>query len=104
MARSSHLVAWLFFRYAGVSLWPAISSRRVEAGHCRPILREEGPEKERDMSEAGVKPKHGETARTEPGRQEGSAGWFASEMAVCCGPDMAKMMQRCPCASVMKGR
>jgi hypothetical protein len=56
------------------------------------------------MSEAGIKPEPGETARTEPDTQEGSAGRFTSEMAACCGPDMAKMMQSCPCASVMKGR
>ena len=28
----------------------------------------------------------------------------ASEMAACCGPDMVKMTQECPCASAMKGR
>ena len=56
------------------------------------------------MSEAGIKPERGETARSQPGRQKDPAGRFAAEMAACCGPDMAKMMQSCPCASVMKGR
>ena len=51
------------------------------------------------MSEAGIKPERGE-----PGRQEDPEGRFAAEMAACCGPDMAKMMQRCPCASAIKGR
>ena len=56
------------------------------------------------MPEAGIKTERGETASGERGRQEEPSGRFAAEMAACCGPDMAKMMQRCPCASVMKGR
>jgi len=56
------------------------------------------------MSEAGVKPECGETACGEPGRQKDPAGRVAAEMAACCGPDMAKMMQACPCASAVKGR
>ena len=56
------------------------------------------------MSEAGIKPERRETASGERGRQAEQAGRFATEMAACCGPDMAKMMQGCPCASIIKGR
>ena len=54
-------------------------------------------------SEASVKPECGENASGEPGRREDPAGRTAAEMASCCGPDMATMMQECPCASAMKG-
>jgi hypothetical protein len=54
-------------------------------------------------SEASVKAECGETAGGEPGRQEDPAGRTVAEMVGCCGPDMATMMQDCPCASAMKG-
>jgi len=56
------------------------------------------------MSESGIKPERGETARGEPGRQQDPAGRLGAEMAACCGPGMTKVMQGCPCASAMKGR
>ena len=54
-------------------------------------------------SEASIKPEFGETIRGEPGGQQDPAGRTAAEMTSCCGPDTAKMMQECPCASAMKG-
>ncbi len=39
------------------------------------------------MSEASTKPDGGENA---------------PETTACCGPEMAKMVQECPCASAMK--
>ncbi|HYW80863.1 MAG TPA: hypothetical protein VE890_14880 [Thermoguttaceae bacterium] len=56
------------------------------------------------MSTAGIQPGRGETARGEPSSQADLTGRIAAEMAACCGPDMAKMMHSCPCASAMKGR
>jgi len=56
------------------------------------------------MSAAGTQPEREETARGEPGRQADAAGRFAAEMTACCGPDMAKMMDGCRCASAMKHR
>ena len=40
----------------------------------------------------------------EPPRGEDPAGQVAAGMAACCGPDMAKMMRACPCATAVKGR
>ena len=52
---------------------------------------------------ASINPKSGETVRGEPGSQQDPTGRTAAEMASCCGPDMAEVMQVCPCASAMKG-
>ena len=54
------------------------------------------------MSETSVKPKCGETLCGELGKQQDPAGRTATEMAACCGPDMVKMTQGCPCSSAMK--
>ena len=55
------------------------------------------------MSEASNKSDRGDSVRGEPGRQQDPAGRIAADMAICCGPDTAKMMQECPCSSAMKG-
>jgi len=55
-------------------------------------------------SEASIQPERGESAGPETGRQQDAAGGTAAEMAACCGPEMAKMTEGCPCASAMKGR
>ena len=54
------------------------------------------------MSETSIKPECGETVCGEPGKQQDSVGRTAAETATCCGPDMAKMMQECPCSSAVK--
>ena len=55
------------------------------------------------MSEASVKSEFGKTVCGEPSNQQDPAGRTATDAAACCGPEMAKMMQECPCASAMKG-
>ena len=54
-------------------------------------------------SEASIKPECCATVFGEPDRQQDPEDRRAARTAACCGPDMAKMMQECPCASAMKG-
>jgi hypothetical protein len=55
------------------------------------------------MSEAGVKRECGESVRGEQGREQDPAGRTAAQTTACCGPEVAKMMQDCPCGAAMRG-